>query len=172
MSAKHRMRFPIVLSRLTRTLLVFALALNFLYGCGAAQTSSGLIARVNPPSMAIQHLKINTPTSASLTLRLQNFSTVPMIFEKTDFQLSLINESLSLDTSLSLEVPGLSSETTEISIPINEQLSQKILSAYKKNHSVDYTITGHIETSSPSGKFKLEYESALSPIPGKINEFR
>lgn len=157
------------------TALCLALAASILLAGCAQQTASGLRVRINPPGLAVEGLEVlSGRSSASVRLRLHNFSTVPMRFSRVEVQLSVsgITPPLTLHTSPDLEIPGLSSEPVALRTELPATWARSLAQASERGTGLAYQLTGTVETTQPSHRFSVEHEGALSPVPGIPNAFR
>jgi hypothetical protein len=144
-----------------------------LAGCGGGRTSTGLIKRVNPPSASIDRLNASDPATIRLSLRLQNFSTVPTRFEQFDAGISLDDAPAGrLQAAPGIEIPGLTSDVVEIAWSPAAADRARVAAAARDGRVLRYRLEGTIRTSEPAGTFEFEFESRLTPVPGRPGEFR
>jgi hypothetical protein len=153
--------------------LALLAAAGLLAACGAGQTSTGLIKRVNPPSASIERLDAHDPATVRLALRLQNFSTVPTRFAAIDADFSLDDATAGrLLARPDIEIPGLTSDVVVIDWSPAAGDRARIDAAAREGRALRYRLVGTIQTIEPSGTFEFEFESRLTPVPGRPGEFR
>lgn len=146
--------------KLVRWVLISATAL------GVAACSSGPVKRINPPTASIQELAVLPDGSWSLTLRVQNFSTVPMTFSAISGSLRVDGaEAGDLNLSSDLDVVGERAETVRTTLRPKAPLAA--------GRNVSYALKGRIEARAPkSQSFEFDHSSQLSPVPGVPNTWR
>lgn len=153
-------------------LWIAALALLALAGCASKATPTGLIYRVNPPGVSVQALRIPETGPAMLTLRLANFSTVSTTFAALDLELRLAGTTpIRIAAHPGLEIPALTSDVLDLPIELPEE-AQPAIERAGSNGALPYAIAGRVTTASPDGRHRVEFESRLSPVPGRQGEFR
>jgi len=152
--------------------LVLMLAALLISGCASKATSTGLIYRINPPGVSVQALRIDEVGPAVVTLRLANFSTVATTFAAVDLELRLGGAApIAIAANPSLEVPALSSDVTELELQLTPAARAAVERA-RSDGALPYVIAGRITTVSPDGRHRVEFESRLSPVPGRPGELR
>jgi hypothetical protein len=161
----------VVLPLVWPTLFAAMLALS---ACGGSRTSTGLIKRVNPPSASLERLAATDPAApVRLAVRMQNFSTVATRFERIEAAIGIDGwPAGQLVASPGIEIPGLSSDVIEIDWSPTADERTRIDAAARGGRALRYRLEGTIETSEPSGTFEFEFESRLTPVPGRPGEFR
>lgn len=141
-------------------------------GCASKATSTGLIYRINPPGVSVQALKVDETGPALVTLRLANFSTVSTTFAALDLELRLSGAPpIVIAATPSLAVPALSSDIVELRIDLPAPARQVVERAASAG-ALPYAIAGRVTTAAPDGRHRVEFESRLSPVPGRPGEFR
>jgi hypothetical protein len=160
------MRAP---ARRTAILLLSVLPPLALSACGGG----GVVRRINPPVAAIQQLAVQPDGSWSLSVRINNFSTVPMRFERVAATLELGGHvAATLDAALDLEIPGQSADVFPLSLRAGAGAARALTDAESQRREVAYKLHGEIASSEPDDRFDFEYESRLAPVPGRTGEFR
>lgn len=143
-------------------LVVVATLAAVLAACG-----SGGVKRVSPPTAGVQELVVQPDGQWTLTLRVQNFSSIPMTFATLDAKLQITGREIAaVSARLDVEIPAESAEIFTIAIT---PAASSTLSAA---HDFAYTLAGTIDTSEPKRKFPFERTSRLSPVPGLTNTWR
>ena len=142
-----------------------AVALLALAGC-----IGGPIKRVSEPTASIQQLSVGADGQWSVELRLQNFSSVPMRFDRVAL-------TLRADTELAGELkaePALTvgPESVEIAtVKLAPSAAARILVAdvLADRRSLKYALEGTLTAAAEDRKprdYPIKRNSALSPVPG------
>lgn len=149
--------------------VVFALALLALVaGCGAGPRK-----RINPPGASIQELAVQPSGQWKLTLRVQNFSSVPITFDKLEAKLVVAGEDagrIALSPALTIGPEAADVVTATLAPAVGAKIA--VASALASRQSVRYTFTGTIDSHEPSRRDDFKFESALSPAPGLTGVLR
>jgi hypothetical protein len=145
---------------------------SILLACSVlAACASGPPRRVSEPAASIQQLTVRTDGSWSVDLRLQNYSSVPMRFERLSLAISVAGE----PAGTLLAQPGLSigPESADVSTSTLVPTSGarlRLADALASGRSIDYTLEGSIEAApedrSRPRSYDLRRNSELSPVPG------
>jgi len=142
-----------------RTLIAAAAAALLLAGCG-----SGPVKRINPPTASIQQLVVDGSGTWRLTLRIQNFSTVPMVFGRLDATVKVDGTEVgTLALPLGIDVVGNSAEVVEATLPVSARLP---------TGDFAYELTGHIDVTDPKKVYPFDRSSRLTPVPGLPGTWR
>lgn len=122
---------------------------------------------INPPRASIQELAAQANGQWKLSVRLQNFSSVPTQFASVSARLRVDGQDAG-DIVLSPAVTVGPEAADVVSTTITPALAAKVTvaSALAAGRPVRYTLVGRIVTSEPRGDTPFEYESALNPAPG------
>jgi hypothetical protein len=132
----------------------------------------GPVRRINPPVATIQRLDTALP-EWSMTLRIENFSTVPMRFLRMDLSVELGGfPAGNVAESLALDVPGISAEVVDVSLTPPDSVREVVATLRRAGARVSYTLRGEIVSSDPDKRFPFEASSWLNPVPGRPDEFR
>ena len=109
----------------------------------------------------------------SASIRIQNFSTVPMRFSSLDATL-LVNGGeaarFTLDPGLSVG-PGSNELVTHVFQP-SAAAAAAVDAALANRRNVRYTLSGRIATSEPKTDNPFDYQSGLDPVPGLTGVLR
>lgn len=165
---------PVIAHPLRTVATVVALAfLLLLAACGGGRTQTGLIRRINPPSAALERLTVANGTPVSVAIRLQNFSTVPTGYGLLDAAVSINGWPVGrLQVEAGIDIPGLSSDVISAQLPLADADRARIDAAVTRGAALAYRLEGTIQTIDPDGRFEFEFESRLTPVPGRPGEFR
>ena len=144
-----------------RTLVLMILA------AALAACASGPPVRVYPPQATVQELRVQPDGRVVATLRVQNFSTVPMTFSRLQATLTLADrEATKIDIDPAVTVgPGSNELVRHVFVPPAE-VKSAIDAAFAGNRSVRYRLQGRLASSEPGSDDPIDYSSALDPVPG------
>jgi LEA14-like dessication related protein len=139
---------------------VAALAVaTLLAGCG-----SGPVRRITPSQVSIQELSVQPGGQWKLTLRIQNYSTVPMTYATLHGTLYIAGADVgTIDVRTDFDIPANSADVVDATVHATATLP---------SGDIDYRIEGTITTIEPKEEFKFNRSSRLSPAPGLPNTWR
>lgn len=127
----------------------------------------GPVKRVWPPQASLQELAVQADGQWRLTLRVQNISTVPMRFDRIDLRLRVAGvEAGQLAPAGVLAVGANSAEVVDVLISPPPAARAPMDAVLLSRHTLRYRLDGRIESGEPRGRYDIEFESALSPVPG------
>ena len=131
-----------------------------------AACSTGPVKRIFPPSASIQELAVQADGSWQLSLRVQNFSTVPMTFAKITAKVMVDGVDVGeIDVSPNVDIVGENADVVRGTLRSSTKLTN--------GKGIGYTLKGQIEVSEPNAKrFDFDHSSRLSPVPGIANTWR
>lgn len=136
-----------------------------LLGC-----SSGPVRRVSEPAASIQQLTVHANGSWSLDLRLQNYSSIPMRFDRTQLTLTVDGQPAgTVNSSPALSVGPESADV--VTVPFQPESGARMVLAdvLASRRSLPYSLEGTLTATPEEGKvreFKVEGKNTLSPVPG------
>lgn len=145
-----------------RGVLAIAL-LALIAGC----SSGALRKQINPPRASIQQLAVQPDGQWQLTMRLQNFSNVPTMFETVSVKLKVADQdagSVALSPAMTIGPESADVVTTLLRPALGAKL--QVASALTASQPVRYSVAGTIVTREPKGSYEVSYESTLNPAPG------
>lgn len=146
-----------------RLTLVFAAAL--LAGCGG-----GPVKRVSEPAASIQQLAVNADGSWAVQLRLQNYSSVPMRFDRVDLALAVAGQPAgTLATQPALRVGPESADVVNLALAPQPAARIAVADALAAGRGIAYTLDGTLAAGTENRgarDYKVRRESSLSPVPG------
>lgn len=146
-------------------LLVLVLACLSLAAC-----SGGPIRRVSEPAASIQQLTVGANGSWSVDLRINNFSSVPMRFDKVALALTVGGESAgTLQGQPGLTIGPESADVTTLTLTPSSAARLVVADTLAARRTLAYTFAGSVDATPENGKprsFEIERSSALSPVPG------
>ena len=150
-----------------RRILLLALPLAALL----AACSTGPARRISEPAASIQQLLVQADGNWSVDLRLQNYSSIPMRFERADFEIRIGDESAGqLVAQPAITIGGESADV--VTVPFSPSSAARIVlaDALASGRGIRYAVEGTI-TAAPEDRnrgrdYKFKRESQLSPVPG------
>ncbi|TXH71543.1 MAG: hypothetical protein E6Q88_07685 [Lysobacteraceae bacterium] len=132
--------------------------------------SSGPVRRVSEPTISIQQLAVGADGGWSVDLRLQNFSSVPMRFERISLALSADGENAGrLEAAPALTVAPESVDIVTLTLRPSSEARIVVANALADRRSLGYSLEGETEAAAEDRKtkeYRIKRESALSPVPG------
>ena len=131
----------------------------------------GPVRRVSEPSARIQQLTVRADGSWSAELRIENFSSIPMRFDRFDLALSLGSDQAGrLQGTPALSIGPESADVIAVNLQPTGAAKLAAADALASGHSVSYTLKGSIDATPDEAKkqrnFEVDRSSALSPAPG------
>ena len=131
-----------------------------------AACSSGPPRRVYPPQATVQELRLQADGQVALTLRVQNFSTVPMTFTRLQATLTLAGaEAARIDVDPALTVGPGSNELVTHAFAPSPAMKTTLDATFAGGRSLRYSLAGRIADSEGRDD-EFKYDSALDPVPG------
>ncbi|MFT4249622.1 MAG: LEA type 2 family protein [Pseudomonas sp.] len=150
--------------RLYRSLFL-ALVTLALAGCGG-----GMVRRVSEPTASIQQLSVRADGSWSLELRLQNYSSIPMRFERVALDVQLGAESAGrLEQTVGISIGPESADIVQISLQPSSFARLAIADVLAGHRSLPYVLKGKVWATPEEKKqreFDIDARNTLSPAPG------
>jgi hypothetical protein len=144
---------------------IAAVRLAWPIALAALVAACGPVKRINPPAATVQRLAVEGD-AVVLELRVQNHSDVSTRVARFDGTIALDGGApLPLALAIDLDVPPHAAEVVVARVAAAGL-------ATKPERTLRYRLEGRIETSEPRGDYPVEYESRLSPVPGRPGEFR
>ena len=150
-----------------RRFLVAAVAL----AARLAACSSGPPRRISEPAASIQQLAVQADGRWSVSLRLQNYSSIPMRFETVELQLEVDGQAAGvLHETPALEIGPESADVISVDFDPASAARMLLADALAAGRGVGYVLEGSIEATPidrGSGRsYRVKRSSALSPTPG------
>lgn len=140
-----------------RALLLAALA--------AGLAACGPVKRINPPAATVQRLALQDGRAA-IDLRIQNHSDLSTRVGRFDGEIAFDGRAATpLAVAIELDVPAHAAEVVAATVDA---------AGWKPDatRTIRYRLAGRVTTIEPRGSYEVEYESMLSPVPGRPGEFR
>lgn len=144
-------------------LLLLVVLIGVLGAC-----ASGPKKRIFPPNASVQELRVLADGRWELDLRVQNFSTVAMRFERVRAEFSVTGHAAAtLDHLIADSVPPNSAEVVRIELQPSAAAAHAVRNALESRRGVGYRLVGTLSTSEPGNRQdSFEFDSALTPMPG------
>ncbi|GAB2522087.1 LEA/WHy family protein [Lysobacter humi (ex Lee et al. 2017)] len=135
-----------------------------------AACASGPVRRVSEPSAQIQQLTVRADGRWDVALRLDNFSSIPMRFDRVALALTIAGESAG-DVGAAPAV-GIGPEAADVvNLVLQPSAGAKlaVADALATRRDVPYVLTGEIVATPDEGRartFRIDRRNSLSPAPG------
>lgn len=132
-----------------------------------AACAGGPPKRVYPPQASVQELRVQDDGSWRLSLRIRNFSTVPMRFSRLQASFTVGgHDATRFDFDPAVTVGPGSAELVEQVFTPGPAAREAVTRALANRSSVAYLLSGRLASSDPRTDDPIEYPSRLDPVPG------
>ena len=135
-----------------------------------AACSTGPVRRVSEPAASIQQLSVRADGGWTVEVRLHNYSSIPMQFDRVELALTIAGQSAgSVQAAPALRVGPESADVVSIAHAPAATARMALTDALAANRAVDYRLEGSVQATPESGKqrsFDVKRDSRLSPVPG------
>ena len=133
--------------------------------------SSGPVRRVSEPAASIQQLAVQADGSWSISLRLQNYSSIPMRFDALDLELSVDGQPAGrLRDDPALEIGPESADVISVQMQPDSSARMLLADALAAGRGIGYALDGRIDAApadrGSTRNYAVKRKSALSPTPG------
>lgn len=137
----------------------------------AAACSGGPVRRISEPAASIQQLTVQADGHWSVSLRLQNYSSIPMRFDAIDLALRVDGQAAgALRDAPSLEIGPESADVIEVLMQPEPGARMLLADALAGGRGVGYEFDGRIDAApadrGSARSYTVKRKSALSPAPG------
>ncbi|KAB8318646.1 LEA type 2 family protein [Tolypothrix campylonemoides VB511288] len=151
--------------RALAVMMVSIAAAALLAACG-----SGPVRRVSEPAARIQQLTVGADGRWSIDLRIENYSSVPMRFERVSLALEVAGqEAGTLDGAPAVGIGPESADVVTLALSPSTEAKIAVADALASGRSVAYRLQGRVDAIPEDRKlrsFDIERSSALNPAPG------
>lgn len=136
-----------------------------------AACTSGPVRRVSEPAASIQQLTVEADGSWSVDLRLQNYSSITMRFDRVRLEMQVNGEAAgTLDAAPQLQISQESADVISISLAPSSQARLLLADALASGRGVSYSLVGSA-SAAPTDRgsvrdYPIKREGVLSPMPG------
>ncbi len=132
-----------------------------------AACAGGPPKRVFPPQASVQELRVQEDGSWRLSMRIRNFSTVPMRFSRLQASFTVGgHDAARFDFDPGITVGPGSAELVEQVFTPGPGARDAVVQALANRRSVAYLLSGRLASSDPGTDDTIEYPSRLDPVPG------
>ena len=136
----------------------------------AACAGPGGKRRISEPAASVQQLGVLADGRWEVTVRLNNFSNVPMQFASLDLRIALDGaDAASVQAQPAIAIGPESADVVRVTVSPTAQARARIATALADGRSVNYRLDGEVragpEESGPRS-YAIKRDSALSPVPG------
>jgi hypothetical protein len=141
-----------------------------------AACSTGPTRRVSEPSANIQQLTVRADGSWAVDVRIDNFSSVPMRFDRIALTLTVDGQSAGmLQSTPALGIGPEAADVATVTLVPSAPAKIVIADALARGASLDYKLDGTIDAAAEDGKarsYTIARQNALSPVPGLTGVMR
>lgn len=132
--------------------------------------STGPVKRVSAPTTSIQQLTVRTDGSWAIELRLQNYSSIPMRFDRLSLQLTVDEQAAgSVQASPAITIGPESADVVTTTLAPSGAARLVVADALAAGRPMAYRLQGQV-TAIPEDKkardFDLDSRNTLNPAPG------
>lgn len=135
-----------------------------------ASCASGPVRRVSEPSARIQQLTVRADGQWATDIRLENFSSIGMRFDRVDLALTVAGQDAGrLTAQPALSIGKESADVVSVTLAPSAAAKLAVADALAAGRGVEYTLKGTVDATPDEARqrnFKIDRSSALSPAPG------
>jgi hypothetical protein len=135
-----------------------------------AACTSGPIRRVSEPAASIQQLTVSADGRWTVDLRLNNYSSVPMRFDRVSLALTIDGESAgTLQGTPAITIGPESADVASLALVPTAAARLRVADALAARRGVQYSLAGRVDTladGKATRNFEIDRRSTLSPVPG------
>lgn len=146
-------------------IIVMALLCVVLAACGG-----GPVRRVSEPAASIQQLTVRTDGAWSVDLRINNFSSIPMRFDRVSLALTVGSEPAgTLQGQPAIQIGPESADVVTLSLTPTSAARIVLADALASHRSVTYMLKGSLDATPDEERlrsFDIDRSSSLTPAPG------
>jgi hypothetical protein len=154
-----------------RVFLAIAATCLLLAGC-----SSGPVRRVSTPAVNIQQLTVRADGSWSVDLRIDNFSSMPMRFDRASLAMTLGGQAAgTLQGQPALSIGPESADIATLALAPASAAKIAVADALARGGSIDYALEGTLDAAPEDGRvrsFDVKRRNTLSTVPGLTGVLR
>ena len=156
---------------LARALPAIAAACLLLAGC-----STGPVRRVSEPAVNIQQLTVRADGSWSVDLRIDNFSSVPMRFDRAHLAMTVGGQVAgTLQGQPALSIGPESADVATLALAPSSSAKIAIADALARGGGIDYALDGTLDAAAENGRvrsYDVKRKNTLSTVPGLTGVLR
>lgn len=135
-----------------------------------AACTSGPVRRVSEPAAGIQQLAVAADGRWTVQLRINNYSSVPMRFDRVSLALTVDGESAgTLEGTPGITIGPESADVASLALAPTAAARLRVADALAARRGVQYTLAGRVDAVADGGSsrsFEIDRRSSLSPVPG------
>jgi hypothetical protein len=151
-------------------------AAALLTACLLAACSTGPVRRVSEPAVDIQQLTVRADGSWSVDLRINNFSNVPMRFDRVELAMTLGDQPAgTLQGQPALSIGPESADVATLALAPSPAARIAVADALVRNGSVAYSLKGTVDAAAEDSRvrsYDIERRNSLSAVPGVAGTLR
>jgi len=148
----------------------FKTALIALCALALAGCNDGIVKRVSEPAASLQQLAVEADGSWNVSLRLQNYSSMPMRFDDVALALTVGDAAAgTLNVKPAISIGGVSADVIEVRLQPSSQARLVVADALASNHTLAYALEGSVTATPEEQKaktFQVKGRSTLNQAPG------
>lgn len=149
--------------RMSRGLIVLGL-LALLAGCG------GGVRRISEPAASIQQLSVKADGSWTLDLRLQNYSSIPMRFDRVALDVTVGEQPAGrIEQPVNFSIGAETADVLQVTLQPSSLARITVADVLAGRRSLPYELKGTVWATPEEKKqrdFEVETRNTLSPAPG------
>lgn len=141
--------------------------------CAVALTAcagAGPVRRISEPAANLQQLTVQADGSWSVEVRIDNFSSVPMRFERIDLAMTIAGQpAAALQATPSLMIGPESADVVTVRAMPPSGAKLAVADALSRGRPIDYHLEGTLTAAPENGgarDYRINRDNALSPAPG------
>ena len=138
--------------------------------------SSGPIRRISEPAANIQQLTVRADGSWSVDLRIDNFSSMPMRFDRASLAMTLGGQAAgTLQGQPALSIGPESADVATLVLAPASAAKIAIADALARGGSIEYALEGTLDAAPEDGRvrsFDVKRRNTLSTVPGLTGVLR
>jgi hypothetical protein len=154
-----------------RVFLAIAATCLLLAGC-----TIGPVRRVSTPAVNIQQLTVRADGSWSVDLRIDNFSSMPMRFDRASLAMTLGGQAAgTLQGQPALSIGPESADVATLALAPASAAKIAVADALARGGSIDYALEGTLDAAPEDGRvrsFDVKRRNTLSTVPGLTGVLR
>jgi hypothetical protein len=138
--------------------------------------STGPVRRVSEPAVNIQQLTVRADGNWSVDLRINNFSNVPMRFDRVALALTVGGEAAgTLQGQPALSIGPESADVATVALAPSPAAKIAVADALVRKGSVAYALKGTLDAAAEDSRarsYDIERNNTLSAVPGVAGVLR
>jgi hypothetical protein len=139
--------------------------------CGLlAACGTGPVRRVSEPAAGIQQLTVRADGSWAVDLRLNNFSSVPMRFDRVSLAVTVDGQAAgTLQGTPTLSIGPEAADVATLTLSPSAAARIVVADALARGSNVAYKLDGTVDAAAEDGKarsYAIERQDTLNPTPG------